>query len=130
MGDGILAVFGAPAELDDHPSQGVACAVEMQAALDHLNARWDAEGVSSIWQRHGIDRLSMRIGIHSGTVIAGNVGSQRTMKYGIVGDAVNVAARLEALNNHTKTRILITTETHDLIKESPTTGHIRRRIFP
>ena len=70
----------------------------MQARLETLNLHWNQEGVARIWQDQ-IDELAVRIGVHTGTVVAGNMGSQHTMKYGVVGDAVNVAARLEQLNN-------------------------------
>ena len=76
-----------------------------------------------------IDELAVRIGVHTGTVVAGNMGSQHTMKYGVVGDAVNVAARLEQLNNETHTRILIS-EVYSRLTPSCRTWRRRRVTLP
>jgi adenylate cyclase len=115
IGDGILAVFGAPGILIDHPKHAVLCSIDMQAELKALNVAWEKRGVSTFWQAHGIDELSIRIGVHTGKVIAGNLGSQQTMKYGVVGDTVNVASRLEQLNNRTDTSILISEEVYQTL---------------
>ncbi len=97
LGDAILAVFGAPAAMDDHPERAVRCALGMQRALERLNA----EPVRDA------PELAMRIGVHTGTVVAGNVGSATRLKYTVIGDAVNVAARLESLNKELGTDILV-----------------------
>ena len=62
-------------------------------------------------QEQGVDTLTARIGVHTGDAIAGNVGTKTAMKYGIVGDAVNVAARLEQLNKQLGTEVLVSEET-------------------
>ncbi|PYV09474.1 MAG: hypothetical protein DMG23_10735, partial [Acidobacteria bacterium] len=85
LGDGIMALFGAPiARVDDIP-QAVKTAIEMQCALERLN---------NVWMARGQRPLRMGIGVNTGQVTAGNIGSTRRMDYTVIGDAVNVAARL------------------------------------
>lgn len=86
MGDAIMATFGAPAAHDDDPRRAVLAALEMQAVLRRLNRRLRKE--------IGCE-LEMRIGINTGVVLAGPIGSRRKQAYTVMGDAVNVAARLE-----------------------------------
>lgn len=107
LGDGMMVVFGAPVYDEDHADHAVGCALEMQAQLKQLNKHWQANGLARLWQGQGLDAIEMRIGIHSGPVVAGNMGSQSRMKYGVIGDSVNVAARLEHLNQQLSTSILI-----------------------
>lgn len=109
-GDGILCVFGAPDNLPDHADHAVACAVEMRARLEEANREWKVTE-PKIWHGQGEADLKMRIGIHSGSVIAGNIGTRNRVKYTVIGDSVNVAARLEQLNKETGTEILFTEET-------------------
>jgi len=87
LGDGILAFFGAPEPLEDHPARAVACALSMQAAMDGINAENEADG---------LPRLAMGIGVNTGSVVVGNIGSERRTKYSVVGSDVNFASRLEA----------------------------------
>ena len=63
------------------------------------------------WRAVGIDQLAIRIGIHSGTVVAGNIGTDQRMKYAVIGDTVNTAARIEALNKELDTSLLMSTPT-------------------
>jgi adenylate cyclase len=102
IGDAVMAIFGAPLDDPDHAGNAVASALGMERALDTLNARWAMAGLPP---------LRMGIGIHSGTVFAGNVGGRARMKYTVIGDTVNVAARVEGLNKDLGTTILITEET-------------------
>lgn len=88
LGDCIYAVFGAPEDDPDHADHAVACAIGMQNAILEVNADNRACGDPD---------LAVGIGIHSGTVVVGNIGSRDKMKYGCVGEAVNLAARLESL---------------------------------
>jgi class 3 adenylate cyclase len=87
QGDGILAFFGAPLAAPDDAERAVACALEMQRALGAVN---DEQ------RRQGLPELAMGIGIHTGEVIVGNIGSDRRTKYGAVGAAVNLAYRIES----------------------------------
>lgn len=98
LGDAILAVFGAPLDLDDHAAHAVRCALEMRERLAQLNVEWEHDGQAQCWQAVGLDALGHRIGIHTGNVVAGNLGSEERTKYAVIGKTVNLAARLEQLN--------------------------------
>jgi adenylate cyclase len=87
VGDGILAIFGAPLSRPDDARRAVACAAAMQAALVELNQRNGLEGLP--W-------LEMGVAVHTGEAIVGNVGSERRTKYGVVGSTVNHAGRIES----------------------------------
>ncbi len=88
MGDGILVVFGAPTPLPDPEHRAVACALDMQTCLKGFNRRRTAQGLSA---------LEMGIGICAGDVVAGNIGSDKRREYTVIGDAVNIAARLQSV---------------------------------
>ncbi len=111
LGDAILAVFNAPNRLPEHPTHAVQCAVAMRDRLHALNREWDESGESKVWKESGAKDLGARIGIHTGSVVAGNLGSTTRIKYAVIGDAVNVAARAEALNKSLDTEILVTADT-------------------
>jgi sigma-B regulation protein RsbU (phosphoserine phosphatase) len=87
MGDGIFAFFGAPEPLKDHPARAVACALQMQAAMEEVNARNKEDGFPC---------LEMGIAVHTGTVVVANIGSERRTKYGVVGSDVNLTGRMES----------------------------------
>ena len=87
MGDGILVIFGAPTAAVDDAERAVACAVAMQRAMADVNARGRARGLPAV---------EMGIGIHTGEVIVGNIGSDRRMKYAAVGSHVNLTGRIES----------------------------------
>ncbi len=87
LGDGILVLFGAPVEREDHARRAVACAVAMQQAMEAVNEQVEAMSLPA---------LQMGIGINTGEVVVGNIGSERRMKYGVVGSPVNVAGRIES----------------------------------
>ena len=89
LGDGIFVVFGAPSDMPEHATAAVSCAVEMQNAMAEVNA-WNRE--------QGYPELAMGIGISSGTVVVGNIGSDRKMKYGCMGETVNLAGRMETFS--------------------------------
>lgn len=108
VGDAVVAVFGVPVTRDDHALCAVEAAVGMIERLEALNA----ERV-----RAGQDKLEMGIGIHSGEVVAGNIGSAKKMEYTVVGDTVNTASRLEKLNRELGTRILISGATCRLVAD-------------
>jgi adenylate cyclase len=87
IGDGILVFFGAPQRRDDDAERAVACALEMQLAMTGINA-WNAA--------HGLPTVDMGIGLNTGEVIVGNIGSQKRAKYGAVGSHVNLTGRVES----------------------------------
>jgi len=87
FGDGILAFFGAPIAHADHASRALRCAVSMQLALQDVNRRNES---------HGLPELEMGIGIDTGRVIVGSMGSERRSKYGAIGLPLNLASRIES----------------------------------
>jgi len=111
LGDGLLAVFGAPEDLPGHEDLAVRCAIAMRLRLAELNPGWDADGTSEAWRAQGMDALSARIGVHTGSVVAGSIGSEIRMKYTILGDTVNVASRIEGLNKELSTEVLLSHDT-------------------
>lgn len=115
LGDGILTVFGAPDALPDHPVRAVRCALAMRERLVALNAELDRAGTSALWRARGVERLTAKTGIHSGAVVAGSLGSRVRMKYAVLGDAVNVAARLEGLARDLKAEVVLSREIYDTL---------------
>jgi len=100
MGDGILVFFGAPIAREDDTARAVACAISMQTAMKTINAQMEA------WE---LPPLSMGIGINTGEVVVGNIGSEKRAKYGVVGSQVNLTFRIESCT--TGNQILISKET-------------------
>lgn len=119
-GDGILAVFGAPLTQEDHADRAFKCSVEMLKRVPDLNLRWDKDGTSRHWRAVGLPTFRVRIGLHSGSVVVGNVGSQQRTKYAVIGDTVNTTARIESLNKTLKTIFLMSSATRALIDDA---GH-------
>jgi adenylate cyclase len=117
IGDAILAVFNAPNDVPGHAEAAVRCAIDMRDALERLNDEWSTTPIARIWQQAGKERLRARVGIHSGHVVAGNIGSKTRMKYGLIGDVVNVAARIEALNKTLKTNLLVSDATWQMLPD-------------
>jgi class 3 adenylate cyclase len=100
VGDGLLAVFGAPRRLDDHADQALAAAVEI------------ATGVETEFRAE----VQIGIGLNSGTVVAGNVGGAGRLEFSVIGDSVNVAARVEAATRATGDTILVSEHTKELLR--------------
>lgn len=108
IGDAVMGIFGAPVRDDDHAWHAVAAAEDMERALQVLNARWRGSGQPV---------LQMGIGVHTGVVFAGNVGGRARFKYTIIGDAVNLASRVEGVNKELGTTMLMTEATHALVAD-------------
>ncbi|MGH7416494.1 MAG: adenylate/guanylate cyclase domain-containing protein [Candidatus Rokuibacteriota bacterium] len=102
IGDEIEAVFGAPVSTGDHAEMAVRAAIEMRGRLQAWNARREAAGKPAL--HHGI-------GIHTGTVLAGNIGGAERLSYALVGDPVNLASRIQGLTRDLKVDILISEAT-------------------
>jgi len=105
MGDSVMALFGAPISLGNDPMRAVQCALDMQRAVIEFNRTQTAKGLPA---------LEMGIGINTGPVVAGNIGSARRMEYTVIGDNVNVAARLQGLA--APGEILISAATRDRVR--------------
>ena len=102
VGDMVMALFSAPLDDADHANHAVQAAVDMVKELAELNRAWVAKGMV---------QLDIGIGVNSGDMIAGNIGSSSIMSYTVIGDNVNLGARLESLNKDYKTRIIISEAT-------------------
>lgn len=99
IGDGMMILFGAPRPTPDPCTDAVRCALDMLESLDALNVEFE---------REGLPRLEIGIGINFGKVVVGNIGSSERHNYSAIGDAVNVAARIEGQTKELGRRILIT----------------------
>jgi len=106
IGDEIEAVFGAPISSPDHATHAVRAALDMRRRLQAWNARREAAGKPVL--RHGI-------GIHTGTVLAGNIGGTERLSYALVGDPVNLASRIQGLTKDFRVDILISEATRKSI---------------
>jgi adenylate cyclase len=107
VGDMIMALYGAPLDDEDHAEHAVQTALAMIKTLARMNEEW---------AREGKPQLGIGIGINTGDMIAGNVGSESIMSYTVIGDAVNLGARLESLNKDYGTRIIISQATRERLK--------------
>jgi adenylate cyclase len=102
IGDALMALWGAPVPLADHALRACRAAIDMEQTMTELQAAWQAQGLPN---------LMARIGLHTGPVVAGNVGSRDRFNYTVLGDTVNLASRLEGVNKAYGTRILLSEET-------------------
>jgi len=105
MGDAIMAVYGAPIDLKDHAERAVFAAIEMSVKMKELQAKWRSEGKREV---------NIGIGINTGEVVVGNIGSNERMEYTSIGDNVNLTQRLESVAE--KGQILISAATYELVK--------------
>lgn len=109
VGDMIMGLFNAPLPDPDHADHAVQMALAMLRELKVLNERWNAEGKP---------RFDIGIGINTGEMIVGNVGSEKTLSYTVIGDNVNLGARLESLNKEFHSHIIISEATRAQLKGS------------
>lgn len=105
VGDGIMAVFGAPVALADHATWATRAGLAMLKALERFNQE----------HRAGQPPLHIGVGVHSGPVVAGIIGTSQRMEYRVVGDTVNLASRVEGLNKELGTDLLITAATRQAL---------------
>ncbi len=106
IGDAIMADFGAPLPIPQHADLAVRTALRMEHRLEELRPKW---------LKQGFPELHCRVGINTGLMVVGNIGSNQVFNYTAVGDAVNLASRLEGANKHYKTLIMISEFTHDAL---------------
>ncbi len=108
IGDAIMAFWGSPYPQEDHASRACICALQMKDKLVELN---------SDWERRGIHTIAIGIGINSGPVNVGNIGSEKRLSWTVMGDNVNLASRLEGMTKQYRTPVLINETTHEQTKE-------------
>ncbi len=106
IGDAIFAIFGAPLDHPNHAERAAACAIAMQLAM---------AGVNATHASRGLPRLDMGIGLNTGEAVVGNIGSEKRTKYGVVGSAVNLAARVEACT--VGGQVLLSPSTYERIRD-------------
>jgi adenylate cyclase len=124
IGDAIVAFWGAPRANADHARQAVLAAVAMQKALDALRRDWETRpGVPE-----GIRKMRMRIGVNSGRFVVGNMGCATRMHYTMMGDTVNLAARLESISGKYGAEILIGSETRKVLSPEDVSLRLLDRI--
>lgn len=116
IGDAIMAEFGVPLALPDHADRAVAAAVHMQRRLIELRPAWSAQG---------LPELHCRIGVNTGEVVVGNMGSDLVFDYTVIGDEVNLASRLESANKQYHTFLMISEATYQAL----TPGRFRTRLL-
>ncbi|MBS2031390.1 MAG: adenylate/guanylate cyclase domain-containing protein [Deltaproteobacteria bacterium] len=109
IGDAIMAVFGAPVPHPDDPLHAIQAALEMRARLQKINVAFKARGLPEI--RTGI-------GIHSGQVVAGNMGHEQRMEYTVIGDAVNLASRLESMTKELHADVILSEDLYKQVEAS------------
>jgi adenylate cyclase len=113
IGDGIMVLWGAPADMKDAEYRACLAALQLHAQMNELNRRWRAKG---------LPEFRTRIGIHTGVVIAGVLGSNDRLSYTAFGDVINVASRIEGINKQLGTQTLVSEDTFAGLK-----GRLRTR---
>lgn len=108
IGDAVMAIFGAPVPQNDHPKRAVLCAIDMMEELKKLQEKWKAEGKPI---------FDIGIGINTGEMTVGFMGTTQKMEYTVIGDNVNLGSRLEGLNKEYKTHIIISDSTYQHVKD-------------
>jgi len=107
IGDAVMAIFGEPIQDKNHAENAVKCACAMLQKVRELQIKWAKEGKP---------KIEIGVGIATGEVFVGNIGSINRMEYTVIGDTVNLASRLESYNKIYKTKLLISPATYDEVK--------------
>ena len=107
IGDAVMAIFGEPIQDKNHASNAVKCAYGMLQKVKELQKKWAQEGKP---------KIEIGVGIATGEVFVGNIGSINRMEYTVIGDTVNLASRLEGYNKTYKTKLLISPATYEEVK--------------
>ena len=111
LGDGLMAFFGAPVYFEDHVERAIKVAREIQVKVAELNHKWAEQGAVP---------LLVAVGINTGPVVVGNVGSPERMDYTLIGEDANLASRVEALTKLFETLVLVSERSYDLLPEGET----------
>jgi len=109
IGDAVMAIFGAPMDYPDHAASAVLSALEMHERLLELNKKWKEQGLPPV---------NCRVGLNTGEVKVGNMGSLKRMDYTVIGDEVNLASRLEGANKAYGTRLMLSESTFNDAKDA------------
>ncbi|MBI4167298.1 MAG: adenylate/guanylate cyclase domain-containing protein [Acidobacteria bacterium] len=115
IGDSIMAFWGAPYPQPDHPENACKAGLAMLRALEGLQTRWQAAGKP---------RIDIGIGISTGPMLVGNMGSRRRFNFTIMGDNVNLASRLEGLNKTFGTRLIVSESTYEFVQDKMLTREL------
>ena len=107
IGDAVMAIFGEPIQDKKHAQNAVKCAFAMLEKVKELQKKWANEGKP---------KIEIGVGINTGEVFVGNIGSINRMEYTVIGDTVNLASRLESYNKTYKTKLLISPTTYEEVK--------------
>lgn len=121
IGDAIVSIFGAPLPVENHPLKAARAGLAMSRKLEQLQKDWQSRNK---WPDQKIPMFRTRIGINSGNVIVGNIGSQIRIDYTGIGDAMNLSARLESANKQYGTYIMISEFTNEQVKDQLLTRFI------
>ena len=108
IGDAVMAIFGEPIQDINHPQNAVKCAYEMHKKVEYLREKWLYEGKP---------KIEIGVGINTGEVFIGNIGSETRMEYTVIGDTVNLASRIESYNKVYKTNLLVSSSTYEAIAD-------------
>jgi adenylate cyclase len=108
IGDAIMVIFGEPIQDVNHPKNAVKCAYEMLKKVNYLREKW---------LEQGRPRFEIGVGINTGEVFIGNIGTENRMEYTAIGDSVNLASRIEGYNKVYKTNLLVSSTTYNYIAD-------------
>lgn len=107
IGDAVMAIFGEPIQDKDHAVNAIKCANEMLKKVKELQVKWLEDGKP---------KIEIGVGINTGEVFVGNIGSEKRLEYTVIGDTVNLASRLESYNKIYKTQFLISSSTYQFVR--------------